>query len=354
MAPAPDTEARDSIECTRMPSLQLADLGCPIAVCSLTGRLAGMSPSARIMLKRAHVSCDSGTPELPRRLWHDLISTPLGQSIDWRPVDDPELCIGVSRYRMEDQWFILLMREISDSKETMVRRMQQQRLEAIGRLIAGIAHDLRAPLASIVFSVSVLSDRCAQLTHQQLRDKLAQIGQAAERQQATIAGLLDFAKIGPPVKVQLSVEETFNRVAALLRPKLREHAIQVSLQVDPDSEHAYGNPLTIEQILVNLVLNAAEVPQTATISLVSSRNASYPDHVDIHVIDDGPGIPIDLQERIFDPFFTTKKEGTGIGLTTAREAALGLGGDLTTKSTDAGAHFILRVPAAASHEEHGG
>ncbi|MDH5676196.1 MAG: HAMP domain-containing histidine kinase [Myxococcales bacterium] len=329
--------------------LELEAVGFPMVVCDAGGRIMAATPEARTLMGEVGARCDGLPCAMPESLWQALSSTPIGQSTDYRPETDSERCIGFTRYRYGRDWQLLLMREITDVQVELRRRLQQQRLEAIGRLVAGIAHDLRAPLSSIVFGASVLAQRCDEMSREQIKEKLGQINAAAARQQQTIAGLLDFARLGPPVKVDLSLRHTLSRVAALLRPTLRDGGHQIIVQVDEDADAVHGNPLVIEQILVNLIINATEAAEGACrIQLHGECAAANTVHV--HVRDDGPGIPEQLRARIFDPFFTTKREGTGLGLMTAREAAINLGGnlELSPGTSDGGAHFIVTMPAAVA------
>jgi len=105
-----------------------------------------------------------------------------------------------------------------------------------------------------------------------------------------------------------------------------------------------ANPIVVEQILVNLVLNALEsdpAPREVSIDITSRDGLCC-----VVVEDDGPGIADSLRETVFEPFFTTKTQGTGIGLTSAREAARELGGDLSLEPSGSGARFCLWLPPA--------
>ena len=319
-----------------------------MALCDGEGHIVATTPTARALLKSAGIDCEGTSCPLPESLWPPLTRTPVGQSIEWRPSQNPERCIGFTRHRYGNDLFALLMRELTDSQLELRRRLQVQRLEAIGRLVAGIAHDLRAPLSSIVFGASVLVDRSDDMPREQIREKLEQISAAARRQQETIARLLDFARLGPPARADLSLQRTFSRVSALLRPTLREGNHQVIVDPDTSADMVHGNPIEIEQILINLILNSIESrEQSVTVRLRAALH-DPPSLIAVHVEDDGPGIPSELRSRLFDPFFTTKTHGTGLGLVNSREAAVSLGGNLVHVPSESGAHFVLLLPKMAS------
>jgi signal transduction histidine kinase len=319
-----------------------------MAICTLQGEISAFSPGARELLRRVGMACPALPCPLPESLWQTLTEAPLGEPIEWHPEESEERWLGITRHRVGDDALLLLMRELTDAHKELGRRLQRQRLESIGRLVAGVAHDLRAPLANIMFGASVLADICAELSPAELREKLVQITDAAARQQATISSLLDFARIGPPAKTDLSLDETFSRVSALLRSAIREGGHQLLMSVSPGSRQVYGNQLVVEQILTNLIMNALEAAQRPVMVQVSSEQSHEANMVELHIIDDGDGIPEATRRHLFEPFFTTKDRGTGLGLATAREAALDQGGDIVLLVSTRGAHFVLMLPNAVT------
>ena len=340
MTPAPSTRPTEA-------TLSLDAVGAAILVCQHDGRPTGATPSAWALLARADVR--RGEP-LPRALWNEVQATPIGQSSQWRPPGKSEFCIGWTSYRYEGDRRMLLMREITRVQEELSRRLQQQRLEAIGRLAAGIAHDLRTPLGAIVFTASVLSTRWQDLPADEIHDNLTLVRDAAERMQRAIAGLLDYARLAPQRDVTSDLSDVVARVSALLRPLLRERQHHLELDQEDGCHRVRGNPLVIEQILANLVTNASEAADQPMCIRVRVGRAEADTMLALDVMDEGPGIPEDLRGVVFDPFFTTKEKGTGLGLTTSREAAASLGGDLVVLPSREGAHFRLTLRRARDSE----
>jgi two-component system C4-dicarboxylate transport sensor histidine kinase DctB len=272
-----------------------------------------------------------------------------GEAVEWRPPSAQRNVLGCTRYDVSRRGCLLLMREVSEKHLALSERLHRQRLEATGRLVASIAHDIRSSVASIVYSADFLSVSGAALTRDVLGETVHEISEASRRLQLTVDGLLDYARLGPSISVPVSLRETFNRSQGLLRSLYREGAHRLRVDLAPDAEWVRGNPITIEQIFVNLLLNAAESSSEPRLVLVSSRAAALPDapnpcelsHVCIRVHDDGPGIPDAIRESVFDPFFTTKREGTGLGLTSAREAAESFDGRLVLEPAEQGACFAV-------------
>jgi len=259
-----------------------------------------------------------------------LQSAENGTAVVWNPGGElEEASLGCAQHPLGDQHFLLVMRELSNKNRELTRRLHQQRLELTGRLVASIVHDLRAPLASIVFSGEVLTGRQGQFDANEVMEMVGDIVDSARRLRMIVDGLLGFARLEPSNDTVSYLDEVFDRVSGLLRPVLREHGHTLRTYVAPGARRVKGNALLVEQIIVNLVLNAAEASsKSVRVHVSASVEPGTDGRVRVLVADDGPGIPAAVRTQVFQPFFTTKSTGTGLGLTTARESARELGGDL--------------------------
>ncbi|HWA77286.1 MAG TPA: ATP-binding protein [Polyangiaceae bacterium] len=328
--------------------LALNAIEAPIALCSKSGQLEAATPVALDLLRRLGV-VDSAKATLPSDLWHLLEHAEAGEAVEWRPPNAQRNLLGCTRYDVSQTGSLLLMREVSVKHLAFSRRLHRQRLESTGRLVASIAHDIRSAVASIVYSADFLSVSGDSLTPDGLRETVHEISEASRRLRLTVDGLLDYARLGPSIAVPVSLREVLNRAQGLLRSLYREGAHRMRVELESDAEWALGNPISIEQIFVNLLLNAAEcspTPRTVAVTSVASPAPDAPDstelsHVCVRVWDDGPGIPEAERDSVFDPFFTTKQNGTGIGLTSAREAAESFDGRLLLEPVSRGACFAL-------------
>jgi signal transduction histidine kinase len=343
---------------TRRPSgtwLRLHDIASAMAVLDLDGRILDATDSAADLLRRFTAAAELPAA-LPAGLAAELARAPLGEAVMWRPGAEVNAVLGCTRYRLGAERVLLLMREITEQQRALSQRLHQQRLEATGRLVAQIAHDLRTPLASIVYNADLLGKRAAELPAG-VRDLLRDIQLPAEEMRRTIAGLLDFVRLGPPVAVTLSLREIVDRVSSLLRPAFRAGAHRLQVALHDEAVCVCGNPLAIETIFVNLLVNATEAkPSAVQVRLTSEAVAAAPaghrpwraldDMVLVRVADDGPGIPPAQRSIVFEPFFTSKADGTGLGLTTARDAAAALGGHLALEESAAGCSFAVVLPVA--------
>ncbi|MDH5493994.1 MAG: HAMP domain-containing histidine kinase [Myxococcales bacterium] len=328
-------------------TISLPDVHAPIAIFSEAGRLLSASPSGLDLLSRLGVETE-GDPKLPRELLDLVVNTPLGRSAEWRPMGEAAAgCLGFTPYRLGSDNVLVLMREVTDRHRILSQRLHEQDSDSTSRLVGMIADDLRNALAGIVFNADVLSRDADTLSTDQ-RSSLEAMQGAAARLTWIVDGLLDLAHLGPPVQASASVEEIFKRVAKGVRPALRDADHRLEHDLSPAGVRVYANPLVVQQLLTNLVMNSAEASSAPLrISLSAELLPSSEDKtVAIRIIDDGPGIASSLAPHVFDPYFSTRHGKKGMGLTHAREAARDLGGNLTLESSESGAAFTLLLPAA--------
>ncbi|MBX3156426.1 MAG: HAMP domain-containing histidine kinase [Deltaproteobacteria bacterium] len=328
--------------------LRFGDIGLAMAVLGTDGALVGATHAAVQLLRRFQLPVEPQAT-LPAKLAKELASAPLGEAIMWRhPSTDIGAVLGCTRYSLGTDHLLLVMREITEQQRALARRLHQQRLESTGRLISQIAHDLRAPLASIIYNVDLLREE----THLASSELLHDVTLAANTLRDTIAGLLDFARLGPPAATTQTLGKLFERVSGLLRPTFRAGGHELSIALHDDSVCVRGNAIAIEQIFHNLLVNATESRRTKVrVRITSEETAMSGVHrwrtdrlVIVRVHDDGPGVPEDRREAVFDEFYTTKPDGTGLGLTVAREAAIAFGGGLTLEPSDTGCCFAVALP----------
>jgi two-component system NtrC family sensor kinase len=339
-------------------SLRLDDIGAPFAVLDGAARVLEATPSATALITRFQLATELPAT-LPADLARELANTPFGVPIMWRPRTELGAVLGCTRYPLGEDRRLLLMREITEQQRALSQRMHRQRLEETGRLAAVMAHELRSPLSSIVYNVDLLQTRAGELASPSARDLLHETRSAAEQMRKTIAGLLDFVRLGPPVITIQSLRDIVDRVSGLLRPVLRAGAHELRITLHDERVRIRGNPLTIEQIFVNLLVNATDAARgPAHVEIASQplpagarfRSWRDEDMVVIRVSDDGPGIPADIAATVFEPFVTSKPDGTGLGLTIAREAAQSLGGQLVLEPAALGCTMAIVLPVARPDE----
>ena len=326
-------------------------IGAALALCTSDGRVLQLTPEAGRLFERFGVAASVGSA-IQGQLWNLLTEHRLGDQVEWQPATEQPELLGISRYPAGDAHYLLMMREVSDQRHELAKRLHRQRLEWIGRLIASVSHDLRTVVSSIVYNADVLDNQGQRLSPSEFSTTIREIAIASQHLSASVDGLLGYARLGPQIAVPVSLEGCIGRAIALVRRKYRESQHTVDIDVLSDASHILGNPILVDQVLVNLLINAAESsPNQVHVSISSRRVGS---EIETRIQDDGPGVPEHLQGNLFRPFFSTKAEGSGVGLAVAREAARELRGDLTWVPTPRGACFVLTLPAHSDPEPHDG
>ncbi len=329
----------DAQEAARPGLLQLDQVAAPLALCDTAGRLLAWTEAARELLAR----CGADANSLPEALWRELAAAPCGEAVTWRP--EGTICLGCTRYAVGSTQMLVLMREVSGKQRELSQRMQQQRLEATGSLVAAIAHDIRGALATVIFNADVLATRGVEMDRATLGTFLTEIMGGAERLKEIVDGLLDFARLRVQVQPAIALDPVLQRCAALLRPKFRDRGAELTITHAEPDPRVRGNPLIIEQIVQSLLQNALEA---GALHICVHSEPNDGGRVRLRVHDDGPGVAADLHERIFEPFFTTRSTSTGLGLATSREAARHIGGDLLIDPAEYGASLSLFLPGGGA------
>jgi signal transduction histidine kinase len=334
--------------------LRFRDIEAPVALCFRTGEIEAATGQAFELLQRVKV-IDGLPAKLPPELWAQLERVTAGEAVEWRPPSDGQSILGCTRYHVGDR-YLLLMKEVSHKHAALSRRLHSQRLEATGRLVASVAHELRNAVASIVYSAELLEMADMNLPAEAIRQTLEEMVAASKQLQSSVDSLLGYARLGPNVSTPVSLREVMTRAQGFLRSSYREGRNKLVVDIAPVADWVQGNTHTIEQIFVNLLLNASEASKTpihvrvfsdlAPMPHVESRE---PTHVRVRVWDDGPGVPDAMRQMIFQPFYSTRDQGTGLGLTIAIEAARSLNGTLVLEDRAPGACFAVYLPRNDDH-----
>lgn len=223
--------------------------------------------------------------------------------------------------------------------ETSLRR--QDRLAALGKVVAGVAHEIRNPLNSIRLQLELLKRRTQRgvASAGEIDEAMAQV----DRLNAILGQLLGFGKPEFNSRSEQDIVPLAARSIDLVRSRALENNVDVRMASNGAALPAVVDALQIEQVLTNLLLNAIEASPPNT--KVDVDCALRGESVEIRVSDQGSGIPDAAKEHIFDAFFTTRAEGTGLGLSVSREIVTRHGGSLEFTSSPGATTFIVRLPA---------
>ena len=237
-----------------------------------------------------------------------------------------------------------LRHELADKNRELARR---ERLAALGEMAAGVAHEIRNPLASIELFASLLrrdlADRPALAAH------AGKISRGVQRLDSIVNDILAFAGETDPVCREVVLADVLAEAAEMVAAPLAARHTRLSIDAPPRDVRLGADPDQLQRVVANLLLNAAQAGEgPATVSLTARR--SHADStVEIVVSDRGPGIAPELLDRIFNPFFTTKDSGTGLGLAIVHRIVEAHGGAVTASNRDeGGAMFRVTLPVRAA------
>ncbi len=243
---------------------------------------------------------------------------------------------------------VLIIEDHTETRRLQEHLIQSEKLSAIGQLIAGVAHELNNPLASVLGFADFLAE--AGDTPANLAEPLRVIQQEAQRAASIVKNLLTFARKQERERQRMPVRTIIERTVALLKNQLLGLKVEMVLAVDAGLPEIEGNVNQLQQVFLNLANNAAQaIAATGKPGTVTVRARRWLEGVAVDVSDDGPGVPEALQEKVFEPFFTTKAEGegTGLGLSICQGIVKEHGGRMTLQSVPGkGATFTVELPAA--------
>ena len=238
--------------------------------------------------------------------------------------------------------------ELGKAQRELVR---SERLASVGRLAAGLAHEIGNPIAALIGLQDLLLD--GHLEPEEQRDFIKRMRSETERINRTLRDLLQFARPtretsaspSPPGDVEAAIHDT----AALVMHQATLREVELCIDVHPALPRVTLGSEQLIQVVLNLILNAADALQGRTAARVSVLASASDTSVQIAVQDNGQGVPSEIAEHIFEPFFTTKEvgKGTGLGLSVCQSLLAAAGGSLSLDGTyTGGARFVVQLPVA--------
>lgn len=232
-------------------------------------------------------------------------------------------------------------RELRESQE-QVRRAD--RLSALGEMAAGLAHELRNPLAGVKGAFEIVTSKLPAGTPEA---EFAEIGaRELARLDDLLKRFLSYARPQPPALRRARLDDILAHVVALLRPEAERAGVQVDLEPRGQPPELLVDVEQIEQVFLNVLLNAIQASPGG--GRVTIRQGLDGTGAIVDVVDEGPGIPPEHRTRVFDPFFTTKEKGTGLGLAVSARIVAAHGGDIEARpGPGRGTCMRIRLPLPA-------
>jgi two-component system, NtrC family, sensor kinase len=239
-------------------------------------------------------------------------------------------------------------RELGRAQSELVR---SERLASVGRLAAGLAHEIGNPIAAMIGLADLVLD--GGLSAEEQRDFIKRMRAETERVNRTLRDLLQFARPtrerarapSPPGEVEAAVHDT----AALVMHQATLREVELSIDVHPGLPRVTLGGEQLIQVVLNLILNAADALQGRPAARVGVLARTSEAGVQIEVEDNGAGVPSEIADQIFEPFFTTKEvgKGTGLGLSVCQSLVAAAGGSLSLDTSyTGGARFVVQLPVA--------
>lgn len=235
---------------------------------------------------------------------------------------------------------LVLIQDITEMKKMEERMMQSEKLSALARISAGVAHEIGNPLTSISSYVQILRE----MEHDEFtKESLDTIAKHINRIADIVRQMSSFSKTKPSDLRSLYVRDLVAMTIDLVRYDKRMKNIMVSLDIPHDIPPVRADETQMIQVLMNIILNAADaMPGGGSLDISA---AELDGEVEISLSDTGSGIPPEDLERIFDPFFTTKEKGTGLGLAVSYNIVKTYQGDIVVKNRPGGGTtFTVRLP----------
>lgn len=259
----------------------------------------------------------------------------------------PRRRVSIGRSRLDAGGGILLIHDITEAHEMQQQLERHQRLSAMGEMAAGLAHQLRTPLATaLLYTANLAKPALPDGERVRFAEKSLARLRHLER---LIQDMLLFVKGETASREVLSVAALLTELHQVMEPQMALHGLEFTV-VDHSAEaEILGSRKALAGALLNLLENAMQAcTPGAAVSLSGERRGTT---VVLSVKDTGRGIEANLKERLFEPFFTTRSEGTGLGLAIVRGIVQSHGGEVTVRSeTGAGSEFSLVLPLAPNGE----
>jgi two-component system NtrC family sensor kinase len=237
-----------------------------------------------------------------------------------------------------------------DLRIAQAQVVRAEKLSSLGTLAAGVAHELNSPLTGILtFAHLLLQDtKPGSREHEDLQ----LIVNETQRCASIIRQLLQFSREGGPGRKAQDVREVIRRTLTLVQHQAMFHSVKIETRFDPDLPPILCDANQLQQVFLNLLINAAEaMPEGGSITIRAQQES--PESVILEFQDTGVGIPQEFIDKVFDPFFTSKEvgKGTGLGLSVSYGIVRQHGGTISVRSkVGEGTTFQVRLPAAAREE----
>jgi signal transduction histidine kinase len=252
-------------------------------------------------------------------------------------------------YRIPDQnhelaSFVQAVNSMAENRQRLEAELRREdRLRSMGRVVAGIAHEIRNPLNSIRLTARVLARRLQD--NAAAKDQIDMMVSEIDRLEALLRSLLLFRQDEAGLIQRQPVLPIIERSLAVVQPHAQERGVTVRLDQSASADASVDSD-QLQQAMMNLLLNAVDASGPG--GVVSVRMQTEDKHIDIAVEDSGPGLSAESQEQVFEAFYTTKPGGTGLGLAVTKTVLEKMGARIQASNHASGARFTIQLPKGAA------
>jgi signal transduction histidine kinase len=224
----------------------------------------------------------------------------------------------------QDTRILVYIRDITEQRQMRQQLMQAEKMTLMGRLAAGIAHEIRNPLSAIALNLQYLITKIDQ--YPELREALQDALEGTKRIEAVIENTLNLARFTPPVLREEHINELVRQVLGFVKISVQQKEVHFDTALAPDLPVIHADAKQIQQVILNVIQNAIDasaeggrVVVLTGIESWSSADGGDTNAIVVKVRDHGKGITAEQRKHLFEQFYTTKKGGTGLGLTISRQ-----------------------------------
>jgi two-component system NtrC family sensor kinase len=233
--------------------------------------------------------------------------------------------------------------ELKDAQEQL---LQSEKLAAVGKIAATVAHEINNPLAGVFTYIKLMDRRLEKRQDgdadlEKFREYLATMGREVERTSAIVHNLLDLTRQQEPTKKPCDINRLIEESLVIVQNKLKLHNVEVEKRMDP-LQNVEADPSQMKQVFINVMVNAAEAMQEGGRLTIRTYRDPDRNNAVLEFEDTGVGIPPEIMSKIFDPFYTTKEKGTGLGLSVVSGIIKRHDGQVEVRS-ESGSGTLIRI-----------
>ena len=238
-----------------------------------------------------------------------------------------------------------MIRDVTEIKDLNEEVARHKRLAALGKLSAGIAHEIRNPLSSIRGLAQFVYNSFSKTDER--KEDLNTIIQEVDRLNKLVVQVLDFAKLKKPNLTPFSLNDLIRKIVELFKLEIKDKQIKFDLELSPDISQIQADEDQVRQITMNVIINAIQAILRKGEIKINTENALLKGEPAIKLMIEDSGIGITEKDfnQIFDPFFSTKERGSGLGLSIVYKLVEGHQGEIKVESKEGkGTKFVIFLP----------